>query len=47
MNVCLQEYTALDTDLKHIGDLGSGSCGHVVKMKHAPSQKVVAVKVGD
>lgn len=36
------------TEVKHmenLGDLGSGTCGHVVKMLHKPSQTVIAVKV--
>lgn len=32
-------------DLVQIGELGTGTCGHVVKMKHIPSNKVIAVKV--
>ncbi|CAH0385184.1 unnamed protein product [Bemisia tabaci] len=35
------------TEVKHmenLGDLGSGTCGHVVKMLHKPSQTVIAVK---
>ncbi|KAG1653720.1 Dual specificity mitogen-activated protein kinase kinase 7 [Nymphon striatum] len=31
-------------DLEHQGELGNGSCGHVVKMKHKPSNSVIAVK---
>ncbi|KAK6620850.1 hypothetical protein RUM43_011146 [Polyplax serrata] len=31
-------------DLDHCGDLGNGTCGHVVKMLHRPSQTVIAVK---
>ncbi|KAL0275774.1 UNVERIFIED_CONTAM: hypothetical protein PYX00_003529 [Menopon gallinae] len=31
-------------DLSHCGDLGNGTCGHVVKMLHKPSQTVMAVK---
>lgn len=32
-------------DLEQLGELGTGTCGHVVKMKHKPSNKVIAVKV--
>lgn len=32
-------------DLEHLGELGTGTCGHVVKMRHIPSNKVIAVKV--
>lgn len=31
-------------DLKHLGDLGNGTSGHVVKMQHIPSGTVIAVK---
>ncbi|XP_063633405.1 dual specificity mitogen-activated protein kinase kinase 7-like isoform X2 [Cydia splendana] len=31
-------------DLIHLGELGSGTCGHVVKMMHKPSGAVIAVK---
>lgn len=31
-------------DLEKLGDLGSGTCGHVVKMRHRPTGKVLAVK---
>lgn len=33
-------------DMEHIEELGNGTCGHVVKMRHKPSGKVIAVKVG-
>ncbi|CAG2183596.1 unnamed protein product, partial [Oppiella nova] len=39
-----EKYLAQDVDLSYIDELGSGSCGHVVKMSHKPSGKVVAVK---
>lgn len=32
-------------DLEQLGELGNGTCGHVVKMLHTPSQAVIAVKV--
>lgn len=32
-------------ELEHIGELGSGTCGLVVKMWHKRSQTVIAVKV--
>lgn len=35
--------TKLD-DLELIGDLGNGTCGHVVKMRHKPSGQILAVK---
>ncbi|XP_012250643.1 dual specificity mitogen-activated protein kinase kinase 7-like [Athalia rosae] len=31
-------------DLEHLGELGNGTCGHVVKMRHKPSGVVIAVK---
>ncbi|XP_076251349.1 dual specificity mitogen-activated protein kinase kinase 7-like [Rhynchophorus ferrugineus] len=31
-------------DMEHIEELGNGTCGHVVKMRHKPSGKVIAVK---
>ncbi|XP_060525167.1 dual specificity mitogen-activated protein kinase kinase 7-like [Cylas formicarius] len=31
-------------DMEHMEELGSGTCGHVVKMRHRPSGKTIAVK---
>ncbi|XP_017781850.1 PREDICTED: dual specificity mitogen-activated protein kinase kinase 7-like [Nicrophorus vespilloides] len=31
-------------DLQQIEELGNGTCGHVVKMKHIPSSEIIAVK---
>ncbi|BET01043.1 mitogen-activated protein kinase kinase [Nesidiocoris tenuis] len=31
-------------DMEHLGELGSGTCGHVVKMRHRPSNSIIAVK---
>ncbi|XP_037889855.1 dual specificity mitogen-activated protein kinase kinase hemipterous-like isoform X2 [Glossina fuscipes] len=31
-------------DLEHLGDLGNGTSGNVVKMRHKPSSMVIAVK---
>ncbi|XP_075227600.1 dual specificity mitogen-activated protein kinase kinase 7-like [Lycorma delicatula] len=31
-------------DMEHLGELGNGTCGHVVKMRHKLSQTVIAVK---
>lgn len=31
-------------DLELIGDLGNGTCGHVVEMRHRDSGQVIAVK---
>ncbi|CAH0600827.1 unnamed protein product [Chrysodeixis includens] len=38
------EYKSHVDDLQHLGELGSGTCGHVVKMLHRPSAAVIAVK---
>lgn len=32
-------------DLEHLGELGFGSCGHVVKMRHPLTGAIIAVKV--
>lgn len=39
------QYYATQNDLEDLGELGNGSCGHVVKMLHKPSNQVIAVKV--
>lgn len=39
-----EEYHSRIDDLQHLGELGSGTCGHVVKMLHKPSSTVIAVK---
>ncbi|CAG2112083.1 unnamed protein product [Medioppia subpectinata] len=44
LNIDGKTYLAQDVDLSFVDELGSGSCGHVVKMRHTPSGKVVAVK---
>lgn len=31
-------------DMEHIEELGNGTCGHVVKMRHIPSGSIIAVK---
>lgn len=38
------KYMVSMKDLEHLGDLGSGTCGHVVKMRHRATGKVLAVK---
>ncbi|XP_073951409.1 dual specificity mitogen-activated protein kinase kinase 7-like isoform X2 [Choristoneura fumiferana] len=38
------QYRSNVDDLQHLGELGSGTCGHVVKMLHKPSGAVIAVK---
>lgn len=32
-------------DMEDLEELGNGTCGHVVKMKHKPSRHIIAVKV--
>lgn len=32
-------------EMQDLGELGSGTSGHVVKMRHSPSGAVIAVKV--
>uniref|UniRef100_A0A0A9Y5T8 mitogen-activated protein kinase kinase n=3 Tax=Lygus hesperus TaxID=30085 RepID=A0A0A9Y5T8_LYGHE len=39
-----KNYVTGINDLEKLGDLGSGTCGHVVKMLHRPSNSVIAVK---
>nr|CAG4638542.1 EOG090X08J3 [Cyclestheria hislopi] len=39
-----QKYHSSIHDLEHQGELGFGSCGHVVKMRHPPSGAIIAVK---
>nr|QMV48166.1 mitogen-activated protein kinase kinase 7 [Plutella xylostella] len=44
LNVGGVEYRSHIDDLQLLGDLGSGTCGQVVKMLHKPSGAVIAVK---
>ncbi|CAH2242471.1 jg20455 [Pararge aegeria aegeria] len=44
LNVDGTEYKSHIDDLQQLGELGSGTCGHVVKMLHRPSGAVIAVK---
>lgn len=32
-------------DLEHLGELGNGTSGHVVKMRHKQTGRIIAVKV--
>lgn len=32
-------------DLEHLGELGNGTSGHVVKMRHKETGRIIAVKV--
>lgn len=40
-----KRYLSSIHDLEHLGELGFGSCGHVVRMRHPPSNAIMAVKV--
>lgn len=40
-----EEYKTDIKDLEDLGELGNGTSGHVVKMRHTPTNKVIAVKV--
>ncbi|XP_012287215.1 dual specificity mitogen-activated protein kinase kinase 7 [Orussus abietinus] len=44
LNIDGQKYQTDMKDLEHLGELGNGTCGHVVKMRHKPSGVVIAVK---
>lgn len=39
------EYRTELRDLEDLGELGHGTSGHVFKMRHKPSNRVMAVKV--
>lgn len=38
------KYKSEMSDLEHVGELGNGTYGHVVKMRHKPSGVIIAVK---
>lgn len=40
-----QLYKTTLVEMQDLGELGSGTSGHVVKMRHNPSGAVIAVKV--
>ncbi|XP_063983736.1 dual specificity mitogen-activated protein kinase kinase 7-like [Diachasmimorpha longicaudata] len=44
LNINGTKYQTEMEDLEHLGELGNGTCGHVVKMRHKPSGVVIAVK---
>ncbi|XP_076159963.1 uncharacterized protein LOC143143022 isoform X4 [Ptiloglossa arizonensis] len=44
LNINGQRYQTEMKDLEHLGELGNGTCGHVVKMRHKPSGVLIAVK---
>lgn len=39
------EYHTDIKDLEDLGELGNGTCGHVVKMRHTQTNTIIAVKV--
>ncbi|XP_050327849.1 dual specificity mitogen-activated protein kinase kinase hemipterous-like [Bactrocera neohumeralis] len=39
-----QKYTSIMSDLEHLSDLGNGTSGNVVKMRHKPTGTILAVK---
>lgn len=39
-----KQYATDIKDLEHLGDLGNGTSGNVVKMRHVPSGTIIAVK---
>lgn len=45
LNINGQEYKTTVDNLEDLGELGNGTSGHVVKMKHRPSGTIIAVKV--
>ena len=42
----MQEYSISEHDFDDLGLLGSGSSGNVAKMRHKPTNRVIAIKVG-
>jgi len=44
LNINGRQYPTDINDLKHLGDLGNGTSGNVVKMMHLSSNMVIAVK---
>jgi len=44
LNIDGKKYQTPLEDMIALGDLGNGTCGHVVKMKHKVSEKIVACK---
>lgn len=41
------DYQTNVSELEDIGELGNGTSGHVIRMRHKPSGAVIAVKVID
>ena len=44
LNIDGKRYKTPIADLEALGDLGNGTCGHVVKMRHKESGKIIACK---
>lgn len=44
LNIDGKRYPTPIGDLEALGDLGNGTCGHVVKMRHKESGKIIACK---
>jgi len=44
LNIDDKKYPTPIADLEPIGDLGNGTCGHVVKMRHKDTGKIIACK---
>lgn len=42
-----EAYRSEIKDLDDLGELGNGTSGHVVKMKHNPTDTIIAVKVSE
>lgn len=42
---CFQKIRTDVTDMESLGELGHGTCGQVVRMRHKPSSLLMAVKV--
>jgi mitogen-activated protein kinase kinase 7 len=40
-----QQYQTKISELEDLDELGNGTSGHVVKMRHKPSSAIIAVKV--
>lgn len=43
--IFFQIVEASTSDFEHIGELGNGTCGHVVKMRYRSTGHVMAIKV--
>lgn len=45
LNIDNVQYKTDIKDLEHLGDLGNGTSGHVVQMRHKQTGRIIAVKV--